>query len=160
MQELFLENKTIIVFLHVISAVVWVGGMIAMRFAAHQSFMEIESPAKRLERIAHALKRLFSIVLPFVIVLLITAIFMIKGYGLSQSEFSMLAHAKEGIWSVMFLNLLAMMYRRNKAEKMLDSSDFLGAKNQLGLIGKVMVPLNITLGIIAIFLGTYLSSSL
>ena len=30
MQDLFLENKTIIVFLHVISAVVWVGGMIAI----------------------------------------------------------------------------------------------------------------------------------
>jgi len=159
-QELFLDNKTIIVFLHVISAVVWVGGMIAMRFAAHQSFLEIESPQKRLERIAHALKRLFTIVLPFVIILLITAVFMIKGYGLSQSEFSLLAHVKEGIWSFMFLNLIIMIKRRNRAEKMLSDGDFLGAKNQLGTIGKFMVPLNIVLGIIAIFLGTYLSSSL
>ncbi len=160
MQELFLENKTIIVFLHVISAVVWVGGMIAMRFAAHQSFMEIENPLKRLERISHSLKRLFSIVLPFVIILLITAIFMIKGYGLSQTEFSALAHAKEGIWSVMFLNLLVMMFRRNKAEKLLEAGDTLGAKSQLGLIGKYMVPLNIILGTIAIFIGSYFSTQL
>lgn len=160
MQEIFLENKTLIVFLHVISAVVWVGGMIAMRFAAHQSLVQIESPQKRLERISHALKRLFTIVLPFVIILLITAIFMIKGYGLSQTELSSLAHAKEGIWSVMFLNLLAMMFRRNRAQKMLESGDFVGAKNQIGLIGTFMVPLNIVLGICAIFLGTYLSSSL
>ena len=160
MQEIFLENKTIIVFLHVISAVVWVGGMIAMRYAAHQSFLEIESPLKRLERISHALKRLFSIVLPFVIILLITAIFMIKGYGLSQTEFSVLAHVKEGIWTLMFVNLLVMMFRRNKAKKMLANGDSVGAKNQLGLIGKFMVPLNILLGICAIFLGTYLSSSL
>jgi len=159
-QELFLENKTIIVFLHVISAVVWVGGMIAMRFAAHQSFMEIENPLKRLERISHSLKRLFSIVLPFVIILLITAIFMIKGYGLSQTEFSALAHAKEGIWSVMFLNLLVMMFRRNKAEKLLEAGDTLGAKSQLGLIGKYMVPLNIILGTIAIFIGSYFSTQL
>lgn len=160
MQELFLENKTIIVFLHVISAVVWVGGMIAMRFAAHQSFMEIESPLKRLERISHALKRLFSIVLPFVIILLITAIIMIQAYELSQTEFSALAHLKEGIWSIMFLNLLFMMYRRNKAEKLLEASDAIAAKAQLGMIGKYMVPLNIILGIVAIFLGTQLSSSL
>ena len=160
MQEIFFQNKTIIVFLHVISAVVWVGGMIAMRYAAHQSFMEIESPLKRLERISHALKRLFSIVLPFVIILIITAVFMIKGYGLSQTDFSSLSHVKEGIWSIMFINLIVMMKRRNRADKFLSEGDVLGAKNQLGLIGKFMVPLNITLGIVAIFLGTYLSSSL
>ncbi|QOY54430.1 hypothetical protein HUE87_11215 [Candidatus Sulfurimonas marisnigri] len=160
MQDIFLEYKVIIVFLHVISAVVWVGGMIAMRYAAHQSFLEIESPQKRLERISHALKRLFSIVLPFVIILMITAIFMIKGYGLSASAFSPLVYIKETIWSVMFINLMVMMLRRNKAEKLLNSGDFVGAKNQLGLIGKFMVPLNIVLGVIAILIGTYFSSSL
>ncbi len=160
MQEIFLENKTIIVFLHVISAVVWVGGMIAMRFAAHQSFLEIESPQKRLEHIAIALKRLFFIVLPFVIILLVTAVLMIKGYGLSQTEFSGLAHAKEGIWTIMFINLIAMIIRRNKGEKLLNEGDATGAKKQLELIGKFMVPLNIVLGITAIFMGTYLSSSL
>lgn len=159
MQEIFVEYKVIIVFLHVISAVVWVGGMIAMRYAAHPSFVEIESPAKRLERIAHALKRLFIIVLPFVIILLLSAVVMIKGYGLSQSEFSALSHAKEGIWSVMFINLIIMMKRRNRAEQMLGAGDFAGAKSQLELIGKYMVPLNIILGITAIFIGTYFSSN-
>jgi len=159
-QEIFAEYKTFIVFLHVISAVVWVGGMVAMRYAAHPSFMEIESPAKRLERIAHALKRLFTIVLPFVIILILTAVVMIKGYSLSQSEFSVLSHAKEGIWSVMFINLIVMMKRRNRAEKALQEGDFALAKNQLELIGKIMVPLNIVLGITAIFIGSYLSSTL
>jgi uncharacterized membrane protein len=159
-QGFFLEYRVIIVFLHVLSAVVWVGGMVAMRYAAHQSFLEIESPAKRLERIAHALKRLFSIVIPFVIILLITAIFMIKGYGLSQSEFSSLVYLKEGIWTIMFINLSLMIYRRDKGEKLLNRGDMVGAKNQIELIGKVMVPLNIVLGVIAIFLGTYLSSNL
>ena len=159
MQEIFLQNKTIIVFLHVISAVVWVGGMISMHFAARNSLMLIESPQKRLEHIAIALKRLFSIVLPFVIILIITAVFMIKGYSLSASEFKGLTHAKEGIWTIMFLNLLMMIMRRNKAEKALQKADFVTAKAQLGLISKYMVPLNITLGIIAIFIGTYFSSN-
>ncbi|MBE0515613.1 hypothetical protein [Sulfurimonas sp.] len=160
MQDIFLEHKTIIVFLHVISAVVWVGGMIAMRYAAHHSFLEIESPQKRLERIAHALKRLFYIVLPFVVTLMVTAVFMIKGYGLNQSDFAPLSHAKEGIWSVMFINLIVMILRRNRGEKMLNEGNMVGAKNQIELIGKFMVPLNIILGVSAIFLGTYLSSSI
>ncbi|WP_310442064.1 hypothetical protein [Sulfurimonas sp.] len=160
MQDIFLEYKVFIVFLHVISAVVWVGGMIAMRYAAHSSFLEIESPQKRLERIAHALKRLFAIVLPFVIILIVTAVFMIKGYGLSQSDFSPLSHAKEGIWTLMFLNLTVMIFRRNRGERFLNEGNMVGAKNQLELIGKIMVPLNIVLGIVAIFLGTYLSSTI
>lgn len=160
MQEIFLEYKTAIVFLHVISGVVWVGGMISMRFAAQQSFANIESPQKRLEHIAYALKRLFTIVLPFVILLILTAIFMIKGYGLSQSGFSIFVYAKEGIWTIMTISLLVMILRRNKGEKLLNKGDALGAKQQLEVIGKIMVPVNIVLGIVAIFIGTYLSGNL
>ncbi len=160
MQDFFLEHKVIIVFLHVISAVVWVGGMVAMRFAAHQAFLKVESPHKRLENIAYALKRLFNIVLPFVVILIITAVFMIKGYGLSQSDFAPFSHIKEGVWTLMFINLLIMIYRRNRGEMLLNKGDMVGAKEQIELIGKFMVPLNIILGITAIFIGTYLSSSL
>ena len=160
MIEFFAEYKAYIVFLHVISAVVWVGGMIAMRYAAHPSFLEIESPAKRLERIADALKRLFCIVAPFVIILLITAIIMVMGYSLSDTEYKTYGYAKEAIWTIMFLNLAVMIRRRNNAQKALANADFVLAKNQLELIGKYMVPLNIALGIIAIFLGSALSSSL
>ncbi len=159
MQEIFLQYKTIIIFLHVISAVIWVGGMIALRYAAHASFMEIESPAKRLERIAHALKRLFCIVAPFTIILLVTAIFMIKGYRISTSEFALFGYAKEGIWTLMFINFTRMILRRNRAVKLLDAGDMVGAKFSLELIGKFMVPLNIVLGVVAIFLGTFLSNT-
>jgi len=158
MSEIFAEYKVLIVFLHVISAVVWVGGMVAMRFAAHQSFLEIESPFKRLERITHALKRLFCIVAPFTLVLLITAIFMVKGYGLSSSEYAQYAYVKEGIWTVMFINLAVMIMRRKKAQKALDNSDMMIAKKQLEFIGKYQVPANIILGVIAIFIGAFFSS--
>ena len=160
MQEFFAEYKVIIVFLHVISAVIWVGGMVAMRYAAHPSFVEIESPAKRLERIADALKRLFCIVAPFVLVLLVTAIIMLKGYSISESEFKNIGYVKEAIWSIMFLNLGVMIRRRNNAQKALEKGEFVIAKKQLEMIGKYMVPVNIALGTVAIFLGTYFSSSL
>lgn len=158
MAEFFSEYKIIILFIHVISAVVWVGGMIAMRYAAHPSFMDIESPQKRLEHISKALKRLFFIVLPFVVLLFITAIVMIKAYSLSDSEYGVYAHIKEGIWSVMFINLIVMIKRRSRADKAIAEGNMLLAKSQLGFIGKYQVPANIALGIVAVFLGTYLSS--
>lgn len=158
MVELFGEYRVLIIFLHVISAVIWVGGMVAMRYAAHPSFMDIESPAKRLEHISKALKRLFYIVLPFAIMLLVTAIFIAKAYGISYGEYSSLSQAKKGIWIFMFLNLMVMMLRRSRADKLIAVGDFAGAKKMLEMIGKYMVPLNIVLGFIAIFIGSYFSA--
>jgi len=171
--ELFADYRTQIVFLHVISAVVWVGGMIAMKFAAHASFMQIESPLYRLERISQALKRLFMIVSPFVVILIITAVIMAVGLGFRAAavdangnvidEYAMhvynLVHVKEVIWMVMAANLFAMIVRRNKAEKLLIKGDSAGAKKILEVIGKYMVPLNIILGIAAIYLGVTLRNA-
>ena len=42
--DFFKNYSSIIVFLHVISAVIWVGGMIAIRFAVHYSMQNIEEP--------------------------------------------------------------------------------------------------------------------
>jgi len=173
MIELFADYRTQIVFLHVISAVVWVGGMIAMKFAAHPSFVQIESPLHRLERISQALQRLFMIVLPFVIILIITAVIMAVGLGFRAAavdasgnvidSYAMhiykLVHVKESIWMLMSANLGMMIWRRNKAEKLLEKGDTTGAKKALELIGKYMVPVNIILGIIAIYLGVTLRNA-
>ena len=171
--EIFADYRTQIIFLHVVSAVVWVGGMIAMRFAAHNSFMHIESPLNRLERISHALKRLFAIVTPFVIILIITAVLMAVGLGFREAavdadhnvidEGAMfiynIVHVKEAVWMIMAFNLAVMAWLRSKADKLLDMGDATGAKGKLGLIGKYMVPLNIILGLSAIYMGVFLRNA-
>jgi len=173
MIQLFSDFRTQIVFLHILSAVVWVGGMIAMKFAAHPSFVQIESPLHRLERISQALKRLFAIVSPFVVILIITAVIMSVGLGFRAAaldassnvidDYAMhlynLVHVKEVIWMIMSANLLVMIFTRNKAQKLLDKGDATGAKKALEFIGKYMVPLNIILGIIAIYLGVTLRNA-
>ncbi|MDX1294763.1 MAG: hypothetical protein R3302_00755 [Sulfurimonadaceae bacterium] len=150
------DYPTLILFLHVISAVVWVGGMIAMRFAAHHSFMALKEPPRRLERITHALKRLFTIVAPFVVILLLTALMMAVSMDLHQSEQASWVFAKEAIWTIMALNYLLMVLRRNKAERLIESGNLIDAKRMIGPIGTFMVPFNILLGIVAIYLGVTL----
>lgn len=166
----FANFSTEIIFLHIISAVVWVGGMIAMRFAAHQSIQMIDNTHVKIERTAYALKRLFTIVAPFVVILIITAILMAVGYGFRTAAvdatgnvidaYAMhlynLVHVKESIWMIMTANFIAMVIRRNKAEKLIKNGDFIGAGAILKIIGKYMVPLNIILGIVAIYLGVTL----
>jgi len=149
-----------LIFLHVVGAVVWVGGMIAMRFAAHPAFMEIGDPKERLPKIAKGLKRLFMLVLPFVMILAATGTVLTIGYGIKHTDFSYLTHIKEGVWTIMLINLVAMMIRRSKAQKAMQEGDYTKAGALLGLIGRVMVPINIALGLVAIAVGALLRVNL
>ncbi len=160
MVEFVMTYRVELIFLHIISAVIWVGGMIAMRFAAHPAFMDIAEPYDRLLRVSKALKRLFMIVLPFVLILAATGAVLTIGYGIKHTDFHYLTHIKEGIWTIMFINLVAMIIRRSKAEKLLRQGDVKAAAPLLGLIGKYMVPVNIVLGIAAIVVGTLLRVNL
>jgi len=165
-QEFFGTYRLEIVYLHIISAVVWVGGMIALRYAAHQSFQSIEDPRIRLTRASHALKRLFIIVAPFIVILLITAIILSVGLGFRDTAIDSHRYylyniilVKESIWTIMSVNYIFMVFLRNKAQKLIQTGNLQGAKKRLSPIAKYMVPLNIVLGLIAIFLGVYLRTS-
>ena len=156
MSELFANYSSIIVFLHVIAAVIWVGGMIAIRFAVHYSMQDVTDPKIKLGRTLELLRRFFNMVIPSILLLLITAVIMIIGLNLKGTPVYSLALIKEAIWTVMTVVFIIIYIKRNKAEKAFIEGDFLAAKNNLAPIAKYYIPLNIILGIIAIYLGVTL----
>jgi uncharacterized membrane protein len=151
--DFFKNYSSIIVFLHVISAVIWVGGMIAIRFAVHYSIQNIEDPKIKLARTLELLKRFFNMVIPAILTLLITAIIMIIALGFKGTELYNVVVIKEIIWSIMTLIFITIYIRRIKAQKAFDNNDFLNAKNNLLPIATYFIPVNIVLGLVAIFLG-------
>ena len=153
MTEFFNNFSSIIVFLHVISAVIWVGGMIAIRFAIHYSMQNIEDPKVKLGRTLENLKRFFNIVIPTIITLLITAIIMIIALGFKGTALYNIVIVKEIIWTIMLIIFITIYMKRNKAQKAFDSGDFANTKKQLIPIATYFIPINIVLGLIAIFLG-------
>ena len=153
MTDFFKSYSSIIVFLHVISAVIWVGGMIAIRFAVHYSMQNIEDQKIKLGRTLENLKRFFSMVIPAILTLLITAIIMIIALGFKGTELYSIVIAKEIIWTIMTVIFITIYIKRNKAQKAFDSGDFANAKNNLLPIATYFIPANIILGLIAIFLG-------
>lgn len=171
--QTFLDYRTTIIFLHIISAVVWVGGMITMRFAAHASCSMIQDPKLRMQRAAHALNRLFNIAWPAAVILIITAILMAVGFQFREAAIDasgnvidaymmslyQTVHIKEAIWMVMAINLGVMMYRRTQAVKALLVDDLARAKAMLTPIAQYLVPVNIALGVIAIFMGVVLRNA-
>jgi len=167
MTEIFGTYAHEIVFLHVLSAFVWVGGMIAIRLAVHPNLQLIEDPKVRLGRTLAITGKFFNVVIPFITLLIITAIIMAVGLKFREaavdinsnviSETAMyiynIVHVKEGIWMLMTMNFTWMYIKRRKAQKLFDAGNLAEAKASVALIPKVLLPINIVLGIIALWLG-------
>lgn len=156
MESLFNNFSSLIVFLHVLSAVVWLGGMIVMRFAVHYSMQKVDEPKIKLGRTLESLKRFFSMVIPSIIILLATAIIMIIALGFKGTELYSTVIAKEAIWIIMTVIFTIIYVKRNQAQKAFDKGEFPLAKQKLEPIASFLIPLNIVLGLIAIYLGVTL----
>jgi uncharacterized membrane protein len=150
MIELFNNYSGVIVFLHVLSGVIWVGGMIAIRVAVHPSMQSIEEPKIKLGKTLMITGKLFQLVMPFIAILLLTAIVMISIHS------SIYVYIKVVIWIFMTLNFSYMYIKRASAQKLFDGGDLKSAKVKVSDIPNFLLPINIVLGVIAIYLGVLL----
>jgi len=150
---IFSDFTALIIFLHVLSAIVWVGGMIAIRFAVHFSMQSIEKPEIKLKVILNYLQRFFTIVRPMIGLLLVTSVFMTIGFAFKGTPLAITAHIKEAIWLVMTVIFIIIYLKRNTAQMYFDAKDYKSAKETLEIIAKYLIPLNILLGLIALYFG-------
>jgi uncharacterized membrane protein len=153
MGEVFVSNAKLIVFLHILSAIIWVGGMILMRFSLHQVVSSLDSVETKLKISLNVMKRFFYIVIVSILLLLITSIFMSIGFGLSSSEVSHLAHIKEAVWTIMTINFIVIFFKRERANRLFSENRFKESAVVLKPISAWMIPLNIALGLGALYLG-------
>ncbi len=156
MVQFFGEYAAVLVFLHVLSAVIWVGGMIAVRVAVHPSMQSIDDPKLKLGKTLEIVGRLFHLVIPFILILIITATLMAVGLGFKGTDLYWLVHVKEVIWTVMTLNFIYMFLRRRAAQRLFDAGDLAAAKAKAAPLPNLLLPINIVLGVGAIFAGIIL----
>jgi len=152
MKEIFNNYSTIIVFLHVFSAVIWVGGMIAIKVAVHPTMHTIEDKTIKVGKNLMIVGRLFNLVMPFIIILLITAIIMILALDLKSTTI----YIKEAIWSIMAINYTFMYFKRLKAQKLFNEGKIKESVATVANIPNILLPINIFLGVVAIYLGVTL----
>ena len=145
-----------IVFLHVLSAFIWVGGMIAIRVAVHPVLQSIEEPKIKLGKTLEITGRLFHLVIPFIIMLLVTGLMMAIATKGHHGDLKSLFLSKEIIWTVMSLNFSYMYMRRRVAWKLFEAGKLPEAKAKVKLIPNVLLPVNIGLGLLALYLGVSL----
>jgi uncharacterized membrane protein len=162
----------LIVFLHVLSAFIWVGGMIAIRVAVHpvigrggvtasqmlqnDVMSSMLVPKQRLGITLQVTGRLFNLVMPFIIILFATGLIMAIATGGHHGDLKSLFLSKEILWTVMAVNYTYMYIKRAKAWRLFSKGEVALAKAQLSLIPNLLLPLNIILGIAALWLGVSL----
>jgi uncharacterized membrane protein len=153
--EIFTEYSRYIVLTHIISAVIWVGGMFTIRFFVHPSALSIDSPVIRLSLILKYLKGFFNFVILILILLTSSAVLMAIGMNLIHSPLAMSVHIKEGILTLMILNFIIIYRKRNRAEKNYQNHNYETTKKELRGI-PTFILLNIALGLGAIYFGVIL----
>lgn len=152
MKEIYENYTSIVIFLHILAAVVWVGGMIAIRVAVHPALQSIDDVKIKLGKNLQIAGRLFNLVLPFIFISLICALILIIGGGFTGKFIQL----KEAIWTIMTLNYGFMYIKRMKAQKLFNQGELTKAKETVALLPTVLLPINIILGLVAIFVGILL----
>ena len=172
MDSFYSHYASIIVFLHLLSAIIWIGGMVAIRIAVHpvisrggltQAWMlqsdKVElmlMPKQRMALTLQITSRLFNLVMPLIATLLVTALIMAIAMKGHHGELKEIFIAKEIIWSIMTINYAYMYLKRKEAARLFEKGDVAKAKAKMALFATVLLPLNIALGIVALFMGVVL----
>ena len=139
-------------FLHVTAAIVWLGGVSFMLFALRPAAMALPPP-QRLPLMAQVLHRFFMLVWPSIGLLLATGLVMLLSVGMRQAPVGW--HLMLGIGLLMFAvfgHLYFGPFRRLRAA--VAAADWPQAGQRVGQIAK-MAQLNLVLGALAIAAVTF-----
>ena len=138
--------------LHMLAAVIWVGGMFFAYMVLRPAALELEAP-QRLVLWSRTFSNFFPWVWGAVVVLPATGYWMITNVFGGFSQIGVYVHVMQAIGIVMiliFLHLYFAPYRRLR--RAVAASDFATAGKQLTQI-RMMVAVNLTLGLVTVIVA-------
>lgn len=157
MQALAHQMGFFLLFIHVLAGAFWVFGMIILRFIVHPHLQTLP-PSQRLEKSIAILGSFFPKVIAAIFVIALTG--MIMGSVYKGTPVSGLVHAKEGVWTFMAVIFGVIFFRFRRAKKLYEEENYEEAGEMLSAIPRVLIPINIVLGILAIFFGAIVAKGL
>ena len=142
-------------FLHLVAAIIWLGGIFFMLFSLRPVAAELLAPPQRLPLIAQVLRRFFAGVWLTMAILLVTGLIMLLGAGMKNAPVGW--HLMLGIGLLMFAlfgHLYFGPFRRLR--QAVSASDWPEGGRRVGQIA-MLAMVNLALGTVAIaaviFLG-------
>ena len=144
---------SVLLMLHTLAAVVWVGGMFFARLVLAPAAASLE-PGPRLTLWSHVLGRFFPWVFAGIILLLLTGYALVFGFFGGFGGVGLHVHLMQGIGILMmllFLHLYFAPWRRFHAA--VAQQDWAASGRQLGQI-RTIVTINLALGVIVVAIGS------
>jgi uncharacterized membrane protein len=135
-------------FLHLVAAIVWLGGMTFMLLALRPSLTALLPPPQRLPVLADVLRRFFALVWVAIGVLLAGGGFMLANAGAQAAPIGW--HVMTGVGTLMFLifgHLYFALFR--PLQSAVAAADWPAAGRRANLLAK-LVAVNFVLGWVAI----------
>lgn len=160
--QIMTDYTNLVIFLHVVSAVIWVGGMMAILVITKTAHKNVSEDRRLIGR-ATLIKSYFKFLIPFIVLSVITAVIMALGYkdnaiaedgfiiDFQSMEIYKYITLKGSIWGAMVMNMFLMVWIISKAEKA--DCKIQKAADCMWLVNTYLLPFNILLGMGAIYVG-------
>lgn len=140
--------------LHLLAAVVWVGGMFFAYMALRPVAATLLEPPQRLPLWAQTFRRFFPWVWVAVILLLVTGLWMVKAVFGGFGNVGVYIHIMAGLGVLMMLlyaHVYFGPYRRMK--QALEAGDLPAAGKRLAQI-RIIIAINLSLGLVVTLVGS------
>ncbi|MDX1808752.1 MAG: hypothetical protein R3331_04390 [Sulfurospirillaceae bacterium] len=158
--DIFENYKNLIIFLHILSASVLIGSMFVMIFIIRPAGKSVKDVEMKCAHCLRILKRYIIFLVPIMLIILSASIFMNIGMGFEFGDPAALiiVHIKETIWMFIAFNFIYAFKKYLNAKKAFKEEDFLAVQENIILITKYLIPLNLLVSLIAAYLGIVISS--
>ena len=156
--EIFGDFSRIIIFLHVISASLLIGSMFVMRFVIQPVEVDVLDEKIKFNSCIEMMRRYIVFLVPVLLTIVITSVFMHIGLGFKAGNPTtyVMVHTKEALWTFIAFNFIYMYFKYLKAKKGLAEENYIEVEENVILMVKYLIPLNLLLAIISVYFGVIL----
>ena len=162
MFEYLYENfAAFIVPIHLLSTVLWIGGMVMFVFSVYPSLKQIPNQKQMIRTSFRVLKRFYNILIPAMVLQALSGVVMEYGRHYEEMDPTLVAivGAKEAIWALMFMIAIFGYYKISDTKKKCLGDEPELAYDNIRLIAHYLFAISIFLGLFAIYFGLILERS-
>lgn len=162
MRDFFIETfgdfGRVIIFLHIVSSSLLIGSMFIMRFVIQPVEEGIVDNKIKFGSCLKMMKRYIVFLLPVMFIIVLTSIFMNLGIGFKSGNPTtyVMVHTKEALWTFIAFNFIYMYLKYLQVKKGFDEGNYIEVEENMVLMVKYLIPLNLILAIISVYFGVIL----
>jgi len=153
--DIFNTYKNFIIFLHILSASMLIGSMFVIIFIVRPVTKKVEDAEVKCGNCLKLLRRFNIFLVPTMFIIFSASFFMNVGMGFEYGDPTVfiVIHIKEAIWLFLVFNFIYMYKKYLNASKAYREKDFLLTQENIILITKYLLPLNLIVSLIAVYFG-------